>query len=161
MSTKTFILLTFLLVNISYELGGSCTDKQIVQYEGSNLYSLVAEEESDYFLQDDYKKAFYKAASCATLNTDDNSRYMCCYMKVRYKLDAAKSHYTSKGCVEVSFSDLQSSDSFDSLRKGYEGGIENFYANNEASTLSDVDVDIDCNSKFIKLTALAFLMILL
>ena len=161
MSTKTFILLTFLLVNLSYELGGSCYDKAVVEYQGDNQYSLVAEEESDYYLQDDYKKAFYKAASCATLNTDDNSASMCCYMKVRYKLDAAKSHYTSRGCVPVSFSQLQSSDSFDSMRKGYEEGIENYYSGNTASTVSDVDVDIDCNSKFIKLTALAFLMFLL
>ena len=161
MSTKTFILLTFLLVNISYEIGGSCYDKAVVEDQGDNLYSLVAEEESDYYLQDDYKKAFYKAASCATLNTDDNSSSMCCYMKVRYKLDAAKSHYTSRGCVPVTFTELQSSDNFGSMRTRYEDGIKNYYANNEASTVSDVDVDIDCNSKFIKLTALAFLMFLL
>ena len=86
---------------------------------------------------------------------------MCCYMKVRYKLDAAKSHFTSRGCVPISLNDLQSSDNFDNMGKGYEDGIKNFYASNIASTVSDVDVDIDCNSKFIKLTALAFLMILL
>ena len=160
MSTKTLIFLIFLLVNISYELGGHCDDKKIVQTE-SNGYSLVAEETSNYYLQDDYKKAFYKSASCATLNTDDNSNSMCCYMKVRYKLDAAKSHYTSRGCVPVSLNNLQNSDNFDNMRKNYEDGIENFYASSTSSTVSDVDVDIDCNSKFIKLTALAFLMILL
>ena len=158
MSTKTLIFLIFLLVNISYELGGSCDDKKIVQTE-SNGYSLVAEELSDYYLQNDYKKAFYKSASCATLNTDND--YLCCYMKVRYKLDVAKSHYTSRGCVPVSYTNLQSSDNFDNMRKAYEDGIENFYASSTASTVSDVDVDIDCNSKFIKFTALAFLMLLL
>ena len=160
MSTKTFILLTFLLVNISYELGNSCSSKKIVQDE-YNGYSLVAEEESGYLLQSDFKKAFNKYSSCGTLNTDDNFSTICCYMKVKYKLDAAKTHYTSKGCVEVSFSDLQSGDSFGSMKRGYEDGIKNFYANNANSTVSDVDVDIDCNSKFIKLTALAFLMFLL
>ena len=160
MSTKTFILLTFLLVNISYELGNSCSSKKIVQDE-YNGYSLVAEEESGYLLQSDFKKAFNKYSSCGTLNTDDNFSTICCYMKVRYKLDAAKAHYTSKGCVEVSQTDLQSSDSFDTMRKGYEEGIKNYYSTIPNSTVSDVDVDIDCNSKFIKLTALAFLMILL
>ena len=82
-------------------------------------------------------------------------------MKVRYKLDAAKSHYTSRGCVPVSYTSLQNSDNFDNMRKNYEDGIENFYASSTSSTVSDVDVDIDCNSKFIKFTALAFLMLLL
>ena len=158
MSTKAFILLTFLLVNITYELGGSCDDKAIVNEDGS----LVVEEDSDYFLQDNYKKSFYKSASCATLNTGDNSQSMCCYMKVRYKLDAAKSHYTSRGCVAVSFAALESSDSFDAMRKYYEEQIEKYYEDGtHASTVSDVDVDIDCYSKFIKFTALAFLMLLL
>ena len=160
MSTKTFILLTFLLVNISYELGNSCSSKKIVQDE-YNGYSLVAEEESGYLLQSDFKKAFNKYSSCGTLNTDDNFSTICCYMKVKYKLDPAKAHYTSKGCVEVSQTDLQSSDSFDTMRKGYEEGIKNYYSTIPNSAVSDVDVDIDCNSKFIKLTALAFLMILL
>ena len=159
MSTKAFIFLTFLLINISYELG-TCDSKKIVQTE-YNGYSLVAEEYSNYYLQDDYKKAFYKSSSCASLYTNDNYNSLCCYMKVKYKLDEAKTHYTSKGCVEVSFTDLQSGDSFGSMKRGYEDGIKNFYANNANSTVSDVDVDIDCNSKFIKLTALAFLMFLL
>lgn len=161
MSTKTFIFLIILLVNISYEIGGSCNDKMIVSNEGGNEYSLVAEEATDFYLQSDYKRAFYKSASCGTLNTQDNANYLCCYMKVRYKLDAAKSHYTSRGCVEVSFTNLQNEDNFDSMRKGYEDGIKSYYANNEASTVSDIDVDIDCYSKFIKFTTLAFLMLLL
>ena len=82
-------------------------------------------------------------------------------MKVRYKLDKAKSHYTSRGCVEVSQSDLASSDSFGDMRKNYKERINNFYSGSTAPTVSDVDVDIDCNSKFIKFTALAFLMLLL
>ena len=159
MSIKAYIFLTFLLINISYEIG-YCDSKKIVQTE-YNGYSLVAEEYSNYYLQDDYKKAFYKSSSCSTLYTNDNYNSICCYMKVRYKLDAAKTHYTSKGCVEVSFTDLQSGDSFGSMKRGYEDGIKNYYANNANSTVSDVDVDIDCNSKFIKLTALAFLMVLL
>ena len=160
MPTKSLIFLIFLLVNISYELGGECSDKKIVENEGSDGYSLVVEDLSDYFLQTDYKKAFYHSASCATLTTDDDTS-LCCYMKVRYKLDSAKAHYTSRGCVEVSQSQLESSDSFGNMRKGYEEGIKTYYEGNEASTVSDVDVDIDCNSKFIKFTALAFLMLLL
>ena len=159
MSTKAFIFLTFLLINISYELG-TCDSKKIVQKEGDNSYSLVAKEISGYLVQDDIKKAFYKSSSCSTLYTNDNYNSICCYMKVRYKLDAAKAHYTSKGCVEVRLSDLQSADSFGTMKKGYEEGITNFYKDT-SSTVSDVDVDIDCNSKFIKLTALAFLMFLL
>ena len=160
MSTKAFIFLTFLLINISYELG-TCDSKKIVQKEGDNSYSLVAKEISGYLVQDDIKKAFYKSSSCASLYTNDNYNSLCCYMKVKYKLDEAKTHYTSKGCVEVSFTDLQSGDSFGSMKRGYEDGIKNYYANNANSTVSDVDVDIDCNSKFIKVTALAFLMFLL
>ena len=160
MSTKSLIFLIFLLVNISYELGGECSDKKIVENEGSDGYSLVVEDLSDYFLQTDYKKAFYHSASCATLTTDDDTS-LCCYMKVRYKLDKAKSHYTSRGCVEVSQNSLANSDSFGDMRRSYEDGIKNHYADDPASTVSDVDVDIDCNSNFIKFTALAFLMLLL
>ena len=74
MSTKSLIILIFLLVNISYELGGECNDKKIVE----NDYSLVVEELSEYFLQTDYKRVFYNAASCATLTTDDETS-LCCY----------------------------------------------------------------------------------
>ena len=160
MSTKSLIFLIFLLVNVSYELGGYCSDKKIVENEGNEGYSLVVEEISDYFLQTDYRKAFYNSASCATLTTDDDTS-LCCYMKVRYKLDKAKSHYTSRGCVEVSQNSLANSDSFGDMRRSYEDGIKNHYADDPASTVSDVDVDIDCNSNFIKFTALAFLVLLL
>ena len=160
MSTKSLIFLIFLLVNVSYELGGYCSDKKIVENEGIDGYSLVVEEISDYFLQTDYRKAFYNSASCATLTTDDDTS-LCCYMKVRYKLDKAKSHYTSRGCVEVSQNSLANSDSFGDMRRSYEDGIKNHYADDPASTVSDVDVDIDCNSNFIKFTALAFLVLLL
>ena len=160
MSAKIFIFLIFLLVNISYELGNSCRSTKIVQDE-YNGYSLVAEEESGYLLQSDFKKAFNKYSSCGTLNTDDNFSTICCYMKVKYKFDPTKTHFTRKGCVEVSLTDLQTSDNFTSMRKGYEEGIKNYYSTIPNSAVSDVDVDIDCNSKFIKLTALVFLMILL
>ena len=159
MSTKTFIFLIFLLVNISYVLGNACNSKKIVNTEYSG-YSLV-EGDTDYLLNSDYKKAFNKYSSCGTLNTDDNFSTICCYMKVKYKFDPAKTHFTRKGCVEVSLTDLQTSDNFTSMRKGYEEGIKNYYSTIPNSTVSDVDVDIDCNSKFIKLTALVFLMILL
>ena len=82
-------------------------------------------------------------------------------MKVRYKLDIAKAHYTSRGCVEVTQSQLQSSDSFGDMKRGYKDGIKNYYAEIEGSTVSDVVVYVDCNSNFIKFTALAFLMLLL
>ena len=160
MSTKAFIFLTFLLINTSYETG-YCNDKQIVQDEGNGLYSVIPDYILGYYVQDDHKKAFYKSSSCVTLKTTNDYNSMCCYMKVKYKLDAAKTHYTSKGCVEVSYSSLQSADAFGDMKRGYKDGIKSYYADSESSTVSDVDVDIDCNSKFIKLTALAFLMFLL
>ena len=159
MSAKIFIFLIFLLVNISYVLGNACNSKKIVITE-NNGYSLV-EGDTDYLLNSDYKKAFNKYASCGSLITDNIDSTICCYMKVKYKFDPTKTHFTRKGCVEVSLTDLQTSDNFTSMRKGYEEGIKNYYSTIPNSTVSDVDVDIDCNSKFIKLTALVFLMILL
>ena len=151
---KTLITLaTISLIFCEYNLGKPCSSKKLL----TDDYFLDAEYYQS--LQGDYKVAFYDVASCLSL-TPDTSDGVCCYMKIKYKLDPADSHYTHRGCVNVPSGYFASSNDFEN----YETDIENRITTNYASTtavLSDVKVNIDCSSKFIKLTALILLCLLL
>ena len=69
----------------------------------------------------------------------------------KFRNKAADKKFTHKGCIEVSGPEWGSIGSFISS------------TNNRINTtnIDKVDVDVDCNSKFIKLTALVLLAFLL
>ena len=143
MKTKILILIyivsTFIFEINSFALGSQCSNKTILN-SGSLLY--------DSFT--DHKEAFNNIASCASLHTDYNNA--CCYIKAKFRNRAADKKYTHRGCIEVNETSWGNIDNFI-------GETESRIANDE--NIDKVDVEIDCNSKFIKLTALVLFAFLL
>ena len=131
-------ILTF-TVNL-YQLGNTCDSKKI--FEDTNLI------EDRY---SDVKKAFNGVASCVSLRSELNS--LCCYIKVKYKNVDADKKYTHRGCIQLDSTELQD---VEATTKYYETELEK-----DTDHFKKVDVDIDCNSKFIKLTGLLLLAFLL
>ena len=151
---KTLITLaTISLIFCDYNLGKPCSSKKLL----TDDYFLDAEYYQS--LQGDYKVAFYDVASCVSLKPDTNDG-ICCYMKIKYKLDPADAHYTHRGCVNVPSQYFASSNDFEAYEQTIENSITNNYATT-AAVLSDVKVNIDCSSKFIKLAGLIVLFLLL
>ena len=142
MHTKKIFQIVFVLMlaSITYEEMG-CDVKQVI-------YSSGALRESSYA---DYKFAYHGVPSCAALSSDDKK--VCCYIKVKFKNEVADEKYTHRGCIQVTFDD------WDNINT-YIQTLENNIAENNLN-VTKVDVDIDCNSKFIKLTGLILLAFLL
>ena len=142
MHTKKIFQIVFVLMLASntYEEMG-CEVKQVIY----NNYVL---RESSYA---DYKFAYHGVPSCASLTSDDDTG--CCYIKVKFKNEIADEKYTHRGCIQVTFDQWEDIDAY----------IQTLETNIAASNLNvtKVDVDIDCNSKFIKLTGLILLAFLL
>ena len=142
MLTKKIFQIVFVLMlaSITYEEMG-CKVKQVID---DNNFVL---RESSYA---DYKYAYHGVSSCAALSSDDGT---CCYMKVKFKNEVADEKYTHRGCIQVTFDDWANINT-------YIQTLENNIAENNLN-VTKVDVDIDCNSKFIKLTGLILLAFLL
>lgn len=136
-------IVSFLILYVSpaYQLGGLCSDKYIL--ENGKL---------KYDIYEDHKEAFNGIASCVSLRSTIDTA--CCYLKVKFKNEAADKKYTHRGCVEiyaVEWSDIKSV-------------INAFESNMTASSgeqISIKDVDIDCHSNLIKITGLILLAFLL
>lgn len=136
-------IVSFLILYVSpaYQLGGYCSDKYIL--ENGKL---------KYDIYEDHKEAFNGIASCVSLRSTIDTA--CCYLKVKFKNEAADKKYTHRGCVEiyaVEWSDIKSV-------------INAFESNMTASSgeqISIKDVDIDCHSNLIKITGLILLAFLL
>ena len=144
MQTKIelFLLVTLtLIVSVKLELGGQCEDKAILN-ENSFLYDTY----------EDQKSAFHGAPSCISLHTEENDS-LCCYMKVKFRNRAADKKFTHRGCTPMLGSDLANLKEY---INSYENSIDQANEN-----IDKVDMDIDCNSKFIKLTGLVLLALLL
>ena len=139
---ELFLLLTLtLIVSVNLiDLGGECNDKAIIN-GNSFLYDTYEE----------HKSAFHGAASCVSLHTEEDDS-LCCHLKVRYRNRAAGKKYTHKGCIEMLGSNLGN-------LSHYIDDFENRIAQDE--NIDKVDVDIDCNSKFIRITGLILLAFLL
>ena len=107
----------------------------------------------------DYTFAHHGVASCASLypyygdETDDEPRF-CCYTKVKYKLEGEK--YTRKGCESVNPNNIDGEIS--AVETALTSTYNEYYLNQ--GELKDIDVSIDCNSNFLKYSALLFLIIL-
>ena len=135
-----FITLT-LIASVNLELGGQCEDKKIL--EGTNFL---------YDTYEDHKSAYNEASSCISLHTEDDDSF-CCYLKIKFRNRAADKKFTHKGCTKMFGSNAASISDY---INGFENSIEQANEN-----IDKVDIDIDCNSKFIKITGLVFLALLL
>jgi len=127
-----------LAVNLYEKYGNECSSKAIF-----NGNSLVGDDYADV------KLVYNEVASCISLRSDDNS--LCCYIKAKFKNRQADKSYTHRGCIELNADQLQD---VKATTKTYES-----YFNTEL--YKKVSVDIDCNSKFVKLTGLVLLAFLL
>lgn len=105
----------------------------------------------------DWTRAFYDAASCATLTPKDGDS-MCCYIKLKFKNENLDEKFTQKGCFEVKREIYASSDSsiFSDFVDDLESKID--FANQEITVKS---LDIDCSSKFLHFVGLSILLFLL
>ena len=118
-----------------------CDDKQVI-------YNYGIFNKSTY---GDYKFAYHGVSSCAALTSDDDKG--CCYIKVKFKNEVADEKYTHRGCIQLTFEEWSKID--ETIQK-----LENNIDENNRN-VTKVDVDIDCNSKLIKLTGLILLAFLL
>ena len=140
---QTKIVLGFLALIIyayAYDLGRDCSTKALL-----NGYEL------SYSTYANTKRAYNGVASCESLKTADN--HECCYMKIKFKNTVADEKFTHRGCIEISGEDY-------SQIKTYRNNLEDTLIQ-YTPNISKVDIDIDCNSKIIKLTGLIFLAFLL
>ena len=139
---QTKIVLGFLALIIyayAYELGKNCSTKALLNGNAlSNSYANI-------------KRVYNGVASCESLNTAD--KYACCYMKIKFKNTVADEKFTHRGCIEISGENYSQIKTY---RKNLEDTLIQYTPN-----ISKVDIDIDCNSKIIKLTGLIFLAFLL
>lgn len=140
---QTKIVLGFLALIIyayAYDLGRDCSTKALL-----NGYEL------SYSTYANTKRAYNGVASCESLNTAEYSE--CCYMKIKFKNTVADEKFTHRGCIEITSEEY-------SKIKAYRNNLEDLLIQNNYN-ISKVDIDIDCNSKIIKLTGLIFLAFLL
>ena len=135
-----FVVIALAIISVIKSYGSQCSSKRILNSD----YSLM------YDTYEDHKEAYHHISSCASLHTRDN--YACCYIRAKFRNRAADKKYTHRGCIETYGEDW--------------GNIKNYISYIEGNITKDdnidkVDVEIDCNSKFIKLTALVLFAFLL
>ncbi len=135
------------------------------EYYGGNCEDKAIEEPLDDYngYAGDATLAHHKVASCASLypysvDDGDSNPHYCCYVKLKYKLEGEK--YTRKGCVVV-----EADDDIDNYISTYETSFQTYVSNyynslGQSVELKDVDASIDCNSKFLKYSALLMLILL-
>ena len=111
----------------------------------------------------DVTLAHHKVASCASLNPyspqdNDGTPKFCCYVKLKYKLEGEK--FTRKGCTVVD-SDMDIDSYISVYESAFQNHLTDYYSlRGQEVELKDVDASIDCNSKFLKYSALLFLILL-
>ena len=148
---KIFIFALIASALISFTLS-DCSDKAILDSSHKLLYSNYAYQ--------DYKLAYNKAASCATLSSGDTDK-VCCYLKIKFENEVNEEKYTHTGCYAVPLAYLTDSDNgpeIDDLIDNIEGWFD---ANNTNPKLVSKTIDLDCGSKYIHLAGLALLILLL
>ena len=140
MKLRFIFLLLALIIAVKNQttMGQECEDKSIF----SGRYTL---SESTY---SDVKFVYNGVASCASLKTADLA--ICCYAKVKFKNKEADEKFTHTGCIEVTEEDYVKG--VKNLVKELENGIDENDPN-----IKKVDVEIDCKSKYMKLTGLFLL----
>ena len=138
-------IVSFLILYVSpaYQLGGYCKDKYILD-EHSRLTHDVYE---------DHKEAFNGIASCVSLRSTIDTA--CCYIKVKFKNEAADKKYTHRGCVELY------GEEWNGIKNVISAFESNITAAESGEQITVKDVDIDCHSNLIKITGLILLAFLL
>jgi hypothetical protein len=138
-------IVSFLILYVSpaYQLGGYCKDKYILD-EHSRLTHDVYE---------DHKEAFNGIASCVSLRSTIDTA--CCYMKVKFKNEAADKKYTHRGCIELY------GEEWNGIKNVISAFESNITAAKSGEQITVKDVDIDCHSNLIKITGLILLAFLL
>ena len=109
----------------------------------------------------DYTAVHHSVASCASLyayEDDDNTTPMlCCYAKIKYKIQGEK--FTRKGCTRVDpTKDID--EEIKDLEDTFNFVLQDYYndTSNSNVEIKDIDADIYCNSKFIKYSVLLILI---
>ena len=147
MQAKIFFVILALSLFITtdsqgdYQLGGECASKAIVDDSGYLAGSTYG----------DYRTTYHGISSCISLRSQDDSG--CCYMKLKFKNKVADKKFTHRGCVVVRDSDWADVTKFVKVTEQL--------IQERDTDLEKIDVDIDCNSKFIKLTRIILLSFLL
>ena len=144
MNTKLICLfLVLIAASTPQNVDTTCKGKAIINSDNSLTYGKY----------DDYDRIYHGVASCYSLIADDGN--LCCYIKNKFKSEEADKKFTHKGCVQVPLTTLNG------------GGLDEFISNFEKyiqerdNNVTKVEIDIDCNSKYIKLTGLLLLAFLL
>ena len=146
-------MLSLSLIHNDY-IGDNCDSKHIV-YTLDETGNPAA----------DYTIAHHGIASCASLypydpdEEDEATPKMCCYAKVKYKIEDET--FTRKGCIDVeATADLDIDTEISSLERSFKTLLDNYISDSTVETKIK-DVDIDCNSKFLRYSALLILIVLL
>ena len=145
-----YILLLSLVFIYNQDYGNKCEDKAI-------------EDPMDEFngFAGDVTLAHHEVASCASLypyEEDNNIPQYCCYVKLKYKLDGKK--FIRKGCTVVD-SDDNIDDYISIYKAAFEQYVKEYYDDQgQEVNIKDIKASIDCNSKFLKYSALLMLILL-
>ena len=137
-------IVSFLILYVSpaYQLGGLCSDKYILE-NGKLKYDIYG----------DHKEAFNGIASCVSLRSTIDTA--CCYIKVKFKNEAADKKYTHRGCIELY------GEEWNGIKNVISAFESNITAAESGEKITVKDVDIDCHSNLIKITGLILLAFLL
>ena len=137
-------IVSFLILYVSpaYQLGGLCSDKYILE-NGKLKYDIYG----------DHKEAFNGIASCVSLRSTIDTA--CCYIKVKFKNEAADKKYTHRGCVELY------GEEWNGIKDVISAFESNITEDGNGEKITVKDVDIDCHSNLIKITGLILLAFLL
>ena len=145
-------MLSLSLIHNDY-IGDSCDSKHIANTLDENGPA------------SDYTIAHHGIASCASLypydpdEEDEATPKMCCYAKIKYKIEDET--FTRKGCYDVEATeDLNIDSKIQELEYSFESALNSYFDGQDVD-IKIKDVDIDCNSKFLKYSALLILIVLL
>ena len=147
-------MLSLSLIHNDY-IGDDCDSKHI------------ANTLDEYGPASDYTIAHHGIASCASLypydsdTEDEATPKMCCYAKIKYKIEDET--FTRKGCIDVEATeDMDIDTKIQELGTSFEIALNSYFSElNQEVDIKIKDVDIDCNSKFLKYSALLILIVLL
>ena len=145
-------MLSLSLIHSQNYVGASCESKHVA----------YAIDETGGPAQD-YSLAHHGVASCASLypyeeDEDlDNAPRICCYAKVKYKIEGDK--YTRKGCYPVD-ADENIDNEITTLENAFGAALVEYF-DGQTVEIKDVEADIDCNSNFLKYSILLILITLL